>query len=199
MNKKRSAMIAAMVLISLPVYATETYRSAGLITWEKNFPESDSSGSPPPRKEDSNLFGFEAEYIPQNMGYGMDLMAGFRRDMEDRSLMDWQGQLFIRYHLFGGTSFLDPYLEGGIGNAGTVHLNDGGGLKMSIYPFVSTGMNLVFREGLYFGGRWSYRMDEWQVPGTNYDMAGTGRVQVSLIIGKSYSTGRCGDKHYHYE
>ncbi len=196
MDKKTAIFSILAVLAVLPAFAGETYRSAVLISSESEFSETAVPGG---RTEDDGMFGFEAEYIPRNLGYGIDALAGFRSDSEDRSLLDWQGQLFLRYHLFGGHSFFDPYLETGIGNAGTVRISDGGGLKMSLYPFVSTGMNFVFKGGFYLGGRWSYRMDEWQIPGTSYPVNGTGRVQVSLMLGMSYSTDccSCGKRHNH--
>ncbi|MDC7232603.1 MAG: hypothetical protein PQJ58_05190 [Spirochaetales bacterium] len=204
MNKKTITLSILLLTLSTAVLcAQDAIRTAGVYTWEWD------NGKDRIRdlsEEDTHFFGFQSEYIHSRLGSGMDALVNFRDDHMHRSLLDWQGQLFMRYHLFGTQSFLDPFGEAGIGNAGTVQLTDGDELKLSLYPYLAAGLNLVFSEGFYMGSRWSYRMDEWQIPGTSFEVPDINRFQMSLTVGVSYGwdwhrryNGRENHYHYHFD
>lgn len=200
MNKKTISLLILLSISTSTLMANEAVRTAGLMTWEWDSGKDSLSDL---REDDKHFFGIESEYIHSHLGYGMDALVSFWDDSEDRSMLDWQGQLFMRYHLFGVRTFLDPYAEAGIGNAGTVRITDGEELHLSLYPFVSAGLNLVFSEGFYVGSRWSYRMDEWEIPGTTYPTPELGRFQMSFMVGLSYGwdwqhRAHKDEKHYHY-
>ncbi|MBF9018860.1 MULTISPECIES: hypothetical protein [unclassified Oceanispirochaeta] len=201
MNRKTISLLILLSFSVAVLSAHDAVRSAGLMTWEwDNGKDSISDLS----ENDKHFFGFQSEYIHSHLGYGMDALVSFWDDSMDRSMLDWQGQLFMRYHLFGERTFLDPFAEAGIGHAGTVRISDGDELQMSLYPFVSAGLNLVFSQGFYIGSRWSYRMDEWEIPGTEYPTPELGRFQMSLSVGVSYSSNwshrdNRDKNHYHYD
>lgn len=199
MNRKGTILTFILLSISIAgLTAHDSVRTAGIMTWEWDSGKDRLSDL---SEDDKRMWGFQTEFIHSKMGFGMDGLVDFYTDSLEYSMLDWQGQLFMRYHLFGSHSFLDPFVEAGIGNAGTVRLNDGEDLKLSLYPFVSTGVNLVFHEGFYAGGRWSYRADEWTMPGTTYPVPELGRYQMSFYVGFSYGwdTHHHGHhRHYHY-
>jgi len=174
------------------VTAHETSRTAFIITGEQDRDRRDLS-----ENDDSSLrfWGLETETIMDDTGFGMDGLVNFYTDSLNNSMMDWRGQLFMRYHLFGDRSFLDPFMEAGIGNAGTVRLEDGEELQMSLYPYLSAGGNLLFHEGFYAGIKWSYNIDEWIIPGTVIPKPELEKHQVTFTVGYSYSW----HDYYHHE
>jgi len=189
-------------LISLTAIASvtahETVRTAGIITGER---DRDSKNLSATEDDGLRFWGLETETIgSDDTGFGMDALVNFYTDELNYSMLDWQGQLYMRYHLFGAQSFLDPFVEAGIGNAGTVRLEDGEELEMSLYPFLSAGGNLLFHGGFYAGIRWSYRFDQWIIPGTVIPQPELDKHQVSFTVGYSYSwhDRHHHDNHYHY-
>ncbi len=183
----KKVLYTVFLLQGLMLPAQSAYRSAGLMTWEWDDHKDELSDL---NEEDIHFFGFQSEIISHNVGYGLDALVNFREDSVNRSLLDWQGQLFLRYHLFGSRSFLDPFLEAGAGNGGSVRITDGKELKLSLYPYVGAGMNLVFKGGFFIGGRWSCKMTEWGIPGTSYPLTDLSRYQATLQIGMVYDWGR---------
>ncbi len=69
----------------------------------------------------------------------------FSQDKNENWAVDWQGLLFLRYHFFGSRSFIDPFIEAGFGNAGSVIMNvpeEEQELKLVLYPSLSAGVNI---------------------------------------------------------
>jgi hypothetical protein len=202
MNRKSTILAFIILTISISTLtAHDTIRTAGIMTWEKN----SSSNTRPSdlNDEDKRYWGLDTETIHSQTGTGMDALVNFYTDDQEFSILDWQGQLFMRYHLIGARSFLDPYIEAGIGNAGTVRLGDGEELQMSLYPFISAGGHIVFHEGFYAGMRWSCRLDEWIIPGTVIPQPELAQYQVSFNVGFSYNWHNpfltySHDRHNHY-
>ncbi len=191
--KNRILVLILTLTAAATLSAHETFRTAGILASE---PETDNSRMSE-REGGFSFWGLETEAITSdNTGFGMDTIVNFYTDELNNSMLDWQGQLFMRYHLFGAQSFLDPFIEAGIGNAGSVRLQDGDELKMSLYPFLSAGGNLVFHGGFYAGMRWSWKLDQWTVPGTVIPLQDFAGHQVSFTVGYSYSLH---ERHYRYD
>ena len=185
MEKKYLALIlliAATLAFNLSAYA-ET-RLAGEMTWEW---DSGKSRIRDIEEEDLSLGGIQFEILGQNLGYGLDALVDFRHDPLERWYFDWQGQLFLRYHLFGTDGFLDPFFEAGYGNAGSVLMEEEEDqeLKLSLYPSFSAGLNLLFHEGLFVGSRLSYRPINKGIPATDIETVNLKRYQAALYIGVS--------------
>jgi len=197
--KNRILTIILVTTTTAAVSAHETVRTAGIMASEW-----DSQGSSRSRAEDNHRFwGLETETITSDMtGFGMDALVDFYKDDLNNSMLDWRGQLFMRYHLFGTQSFLDPFIEAGVGNAGSVRLADGEKPEMSLYPFLSAGGNIMLHGGFFAGMRWSYKLDEWII-GTVIPQKELDRHQISFTVGYSYygynHRGHDGHYHYHFE
>ena len=84
--------------------------------------------------DQTNLFwGPSWEVITDRLGFGMHYLVKFDRlstgqeqVLYDWSL-DWMGDFFVSYHVFGGGAFIDPFIEIGFGNVGRVDIDDDDG------------------------------------------------------------------------
>lgn len=71
---------------------------------------------------DQPLFwGFGWEVIIDHFGFGGDYLVSFYQDAGEHWWLDWYAPaLFLSFHPLGGRSFLDPFLQVGIGSSGGV-------------------------------------------------------------------------------
>jgi len=130
------------------------------------------------------LKGFYWEVIPDHVGYGMTCNFDFDRqqspfpEVEYRWTMDWVATWDFRYHPLRW-SFIDPFVELGLGGAGKVDITDYEeyGLDedsardpLYLSLFAQVGWGLGFRLGaLNFGARIAYRFWNEPPPGTQFD------------------------------
>ncbi len=191
MGKKHLVLTLLTTALAFNLSAHVETRLAGEQTWEWN---SGKSHIRDIEEEDLSLGGIQLEILGQNLGYGFDALVDFRQDPLERWYFDWQGQLFLRYHLFGTDGFLDPFFEAGYGNAGSVLLEEEEDkeLKLSLYPSFSAGLNLLFHEGLFVGSRLSYRPINKGIPAADIETVALQRYQASLYLG--ISLGDCHNK-----
>ena len=162
---------------------------------------------------ESNLMaGLHWEVIFNRSGLGMHYLANFDQQptldplMRNAWRLDFNGDLFWSYHLFGGGALFDPFVELGVGNFGRVNLNASAGswqigetgeyeytlstgpgpgalMNMTIYPYVAAGVSLDIR-GLLLGATVAYRPPvAMGIPGTDIDMYPYKRFQVNLYGG----------------
>jgi len=68
------------------------------------------------------VYGMAWEVIFDNIGLGGHYGVYFKElvdyGLEEEWDMDWKGDMFLSYHFFGEKTFIDPFVEIGIGNAG---------------------------------------------------------------------------------
>jgi hypothetical protein len=161
------------MLMTAGLSAQVKVRLGGIVDWDKE-------------TEQSKIGGMRFEVIGDNLGFGFDAMADFNREEEITHSVKWEGELFLSYHLLGNSSFIDPYLQAGYGNGGSVSWRDENtaeDLTLSLYPSLGAGVNVVFEEGLVMGCRWGNRPENNFIPGTNitrYDLA---QNQFTLQLG----------------
>jgi hypothetical protein len=132
-----------------------------------------------------NVFpGFYWEVIPDHIGYGMTGNVRFDRqeslvpEVDYQWYMDWIATWDFRYHPLRW-SFIDPFVEIGLGSAGKVDITDyedygldedtaEGPLSLSL--FAQVGWGLGFRLGaLNLGARMAYRFWNEPPPGTQFE------------------------------
>jgi len=194
---KRKALILFMILtMGSSLFAHMETRLAGQLAWEWDSGK-DSLGDL--KEEDIRLGGVQLEFVGHRLGFGVDSLVNFYTDHYDDWYLDWQGNIFLRYHLFGSDSFIDPFIEAGFGNAGSVNLDypSEETLKLSLYPSLSTGLNLVFSEGLYMGGRFTYRPTDAVIPVTDFPKPALGRYQATFYVGMAFGH-YCNRHHCHH-
>ena len=158
-------------------------------------------GSPPPQSintftaGDQPLFwGCGWEVIINHFGFGGDYMVSFSQDAGEHWWLDWYAPaLFLSFHPLGGRSFLDPFLQVGIGSSGRVFLDQraasmGPGpaqdLSLSLFPFVGGGLALNL-ESLLLSAKVVYTPYSSQIPVTDIPGYPMGRFQVTLSAGIS--------------
>jgi hypothetical protein len=137
------------------------------------------------------LWGFGWEVVPRRMGVGALYMVDFLRDQAGVWYLDWSAQpVYISFHPFGGGSFLDPFLQAGLGSSGRVRLRHemmgmySNPLYISIYPFVAGGLALNL-DGFLLSAKVSYQPVTAGVPVTEIPAYPTGSIQVAVQLGVS--------------
>jgi hypothetical protein len=133
--------------------------------------------------------GLGWEVILGNMGIGGAYTVVFSQDASSDWRLDWETQpLFASYHILGSRSFIDPFVDAGLGCAGNVCLGPsqdaGRGLALTIYPFVSAGAALEL-DGLRLGAKLSYDLGQSAIPVTEIPEYPLGRFQLSAFAGFS--------------
>ncbi|UCF99568.1 MAG: hypothetical protein JSV89_08505 [Spirochaetaceae bacterium] len=133
---------------------------------------------------DNVLKGFYWEVIPDHIGYGMTCNFLFDRqesivpEVDYQWYMDWIATWDFRYHPLRW-SFVDPFVEFGMGCAGQVDITDyeeygleedtaGDPLFLSL--FAQVGWGLGFRLGAFdLGARMAYRFWNEPPPATQFE------------------------------
>jgi len=133
--------------------------------------------------------GFGWEVLFGNVGIGGAYAVVFNQDAASNWWLDWETQpVYASYHLLGAKSFIDPFVDAGLGCAGSICLgpseNAGEGLALTIYPFVSAGATLELN-GLRLGAKLSYALGQSAIPVTTIPEYPLGRFQLSVFAGIS--------------
>jgi hypothetical protein len=133
---------------------------------------------------DNVLNGLYWEVVPDHMGYGMTCNWQFDREVsvipevDYQWYLDWIATFDFRFHPLRW-SFIDPFLEFGLGSAGKVDITDYEeyGLDedtvedpLNLSLFAQVGWGLGFRLGaLNLGARMAYRFWNEPPPGTQFE------------------------------
>jgi hypothetical protein len=142
--------------------------------------------------------GLYWEYLPGNLGIGMTYLLKFNRqasslqDIDYTWYFDWIGTLDARYH-FLSESFLDPFIEAGIGNAGRVDMTSYGPqsegerdeLLMSLFGQMGGGVAFHFKE-MHLGVKMLYRFLNRPVPAARFDTYPLKNFHVSFFGGVTF-------------
>ena len=165
--------------------------------------------------EQNDIFwGPQWEMIFDRVSMGMhtlvkfdQLETGVESTPYDWSL-DWLGDLYLGYHIFGGGAFIDPFIEFGFGNVGRVDLNNDQGQwelvdgeweysiddwdpteddvqNLALYPYIGGGIALDF-DGFVIGARMSYRPTVIPIPVTQFEVYPLRQFQVALFAGVGF-------------
>lgn len=147
---------------------------------------------------DGLIPGFYWEVIPHHLGYGMTCQLVFDRqdstvaELPYQWYLDWIATWDFRFHPFRW-SFLDPFVELGLGSAGKVEItdydeygveppSDRNPLHLSLFGQV--GWGLGFRLGaLNLGARMVYRFFNDPPPATQYEPYPLTDFHVDLFVG----------------
>lgn len=175
-ERKQIFVLLMAMLLTTGLSAQVKLRLGGVVDWDQD-------------QDVANLGGIQLELIGEHLGFGLNAMGdGLREEIEPYSA-NWEGELFVSYHLFGNNSFIDPYLQAGVGNGGFVswtsedNVQD---LQLSLYPAFHVGVNAVFEEGLYLGFNYGYRSYNRSIPATNITRYEQSRNQFTLQIGYQF-------------
>jgi hypothetical protein len=143
---------------------------------------------------DQPLFGFGWEVIMDHIGFGGQYLVNFHEDDPDSWWLDWNGQgIYVSYHFFGTRSFIDPFINGGMGCAGRVFLGPEdqftpGRLALTLYPFAGAGVSVCL-DHFKLGAKLDYALKRSGIPATDIADYPLGRFQVSLLAGVSFGAG----------
>jgi hypothetical protein len=144
--------------------------------------------------DDASFGGLGWEVIMDHIGIGGQYLVDFHEDNPNSWWLDWNGQAaYASYHILGATSFIDPFVDLGIGSAGTVFLgpeaNGASRLAIGVYSFASAGASLDL-SGLRVGAKLSYTLGSTAIPATAIPDYPIGRFQVSAFAGWSFGAHR---------
>ena len=127
------------------------------------------------------------------IGVGGSYAVAFSQNSQSGWWLDWNAPaIYTSFHILGPRSFIDPFVEVGIGCAGRIYLgpmasSDGrpsDGLALTIYPFVSAGAALVL-DGFHIGAKLGYALGQGAVPVTVIPAYPLGRFQATAFVGFS--------------
>lgn len=135
------------------------------------------------------LGGFGWEVVFDHIGIGGSYAVDFHKDAPSAWWLDWESQaLYASFHILGCRSFIDPFVDAGIGCAGRVFLgpsaDTGSALALTLYPFVSAGAALELN-GLRVGAKLSYALGQSAIPVTEIPQYPLGNFQLSAFAGFS--------------
>ena len=157
------------------------------------------------------FWGPSWEVVLDEVGFGMHYLVKFDRLITGRDYpmydwsLDWMGDFYLSYHLFGIGRFIDPFIEIGFGNAGRVnidadygywiedsqgewsymyewHPNQGALSNMSLFPYMGAGVALDL-DGIVLSGRVIYRPLVLPIPGTQFFDYPLTNIQVGFSAG----------------
>jgi len=178
---KRISLMIMTLMMGFTLFAQTKVRLGGIMDWDEE-------------REVSHMGGLHLEVIGENFGFGFEAMGDTNLDNDttgDNTPGEamWEGEAFLSYHVFGNDSFIDPYVQAGVGNAGYVSWIDeetADYLALSLYPSFSAGINAVFEGGLVLGMRHSYRPENNIVPGAGIPASEMSAHQTTIQIGYQF-------------
>lgn len=140
------------------------------------------------------LVGFSWEVVMGHVGLGGSYAVDFNEPLPAEWRLDWNAQaIYASYHILGTRSFLDPFVDAGLGCAGRVYLgpkdsptasSTADKLALTVYPFVSAGAAIIL-DGFRLGAKLSYALDASGIPATSIPVYPLGRFQASAYAGLS--------------
>lgn len=139
------------------------------------------------------LWGLGWEVIFSKIGFGGTYMVDFiEEDINNDWWLDWNGDAFyLSYHILGGSFFVDPFIELGLGCAGRIYLGYNGSynfpenLYISVYPFITGGLAFQL-DGFLISGKLKYLPDFSPLPVTPIEEYPLKNFQFSLNLGFAF-------------
>lgn len=134
-------------------------------------------------------YGFQTErilYKKSGMGFYTHLRYQETDPIDKSSIIDWDTGFTGTHHLFGAFSFVDPFLEVGLGTAGIYVPGAGGGKSalenLSIYPFLGGGVNMNFG-GSFLGIKLNWRPTEISFEQSGFDPYPMSNFRAGIYFG----------------
>ena len=147
-----------------------------------------------------HLGGFGTEFVMNHMGFGTSLTVNFDESTETDLSTNWDFRLFMSYHLFRDTAFLDPFVQAGGGVFGNVRVTGDcsdeeielvGTPELAFYPYLAAGLGMRFRGGFYASGQFNWRPVAGTPPSCDtFDPADLRKYEVVLALGYSFGAHR---------
>jgi hypothetical protein len=141
------------------------------------------------------FWGFGWEVIRRHVGFGGEYLVDFFQDSGTQWWLDWYGQpFFISFHVFDARSFIDPFIQLGVGCAGRVLLERWAApatenLFISIMPCLSAGLNLDL-DGFLLGAKVTWAPFLTPPPATHFENVPLGTIQCTLTAGLALGRSR---------
>ncbi|MEI8095927.1 MAG: hypothetical protein WCG80_17085 [Spirochaetales bacterium] len=135
--------------------------------------------------------GLAPELIFDQLGFAVDGGVRFTRDLAKAWSLDFRGQLYTSFHLFGVQSELDPFVLAGLGSAGWVDLTHGvarragdnlSGLSLALAPSLGAGF-AVDLGGLVVGLRALWFPTTWAIPVAPIDTYKLAGAELAVFVG----------------
>lgn len=175
---KRTIIGILLVGLALaPVWADGQFRIAGSIATPVDALPTDNMAEWHEMviPTDQTMTGWHWEVIFNRLGLGMHYGVRFSEQGIDTAsptdwYVDWKGDFFLSYHVLGGGSTVDPFVEFGWGNVGTAlvssaeypdypdwedEVEDGTAVALGFYNYVAGGVAIDLN-GLLLGAKVSY-------------------------------------------
>ncbi|MBN2443324.1 MAG: hypothetical protein JXJ04_18330 [Spirochaetales bacterium] len=139
----------------------------------------------------ASFWGIGWEVIHNHLGMGGNYYTNFNQDIYREWSVNWYSEvIFLSYHVFGTTSFFDPFVQGGLGCSGEVHLNDYNydyeyepeNLRLTIFPYVSAGM-VIAHNNFLVGTKLNYTPVTSPIPVTNIEPYFLNETQLHIFAG----------------
>jgi hypothetical protein len=180
---KRIALSTILVLFIAGLASAHVqFRVAGnMLSPLNRLPESAGELEQSLALDDNTRTGWHWEILFERIGLGMHYAWAFYEapsSFAEPWMVDWKGDFFFSYHIFGAGSPLDPFVEYGWGNAGSAvvrsdryseypdwkdEVADGDATALTLYSYVAAGLALDLH-GLYLGARLAYMPREMYLP-----------------------------------
>ena len=214
MMRKLSLTAAGMVLFACLAGAQAQFRLAADVS--SDFAQKPTLDVVQQSFDDqANLFnGFHWEVVINHLGFGVHHLIKYERletnvespPFEYDSWLDWNGALFLSFHLFTPGNVVDPFVEMGYGNVGRVNLTDEergywqatgdtytyvdeyprepvfGLTNISLYAYAAAGLALDL-EGFLVGAKLGIRPMMNPVPGVTTERYPLTSFQVAIFGG----------------
>jgi hypothetical protein len=160
MTKKLFVLVALIALVSGGVFAQLALGVTGALPMNQQYGASEIAND---FKTGNNIYyGGFLELLGKHIGFGVSAnfspVKGYSPE-----LLSWDGDLYLSYHLFRATGFLDPFLEVGGGLFALSYYNDTPAGQSSLlaaspywYGALGLGINLGHHLGIF--GKFAYNM-----------------------------------------
>jgi hypothetical protein len=122
MTKKLFVFVAFVALVGGGAFAQLAIGVTGALHMDQQMSASEVANAY--QKGDNILYGGFIEILGKHVGGGIS--ANFTAPYSTNggvNLMDYDADLYLSYHIFKATSFIDPFLEGGVGLMATTYQN----------------------------------------------------------------------------
>jgi hypothetical protein len=116
MNKKIFIVIALVALVSGGAFAQLAFGVSGALHSDSQLSASGISDAF--RTGDNIYYGGFIEILGRHLGLGVSFNYSPNSNASDLTgvnLINWDADIYLSYHLFKATSFIDPFLEFGVG------------------------------------------------------------------------------------
>jgi len=116
MNKKVFIVLALVALVGGGAFAQLAFGVSGALHSDQQLSASGISNAF--RTGDDIYYGGFIEILGKHFGFGISFNYSPNANASDltgTNLINWDGDIYLSYHIFKATSFIDPFLELGVG------------------------------------------------------------------------------------